>query len=92
MFQKEPSGHAGMEHGAFKGLTGDSGSSAGSMERFRKETRCWLRSEKRRKDSLLREAKPRSEAALLNPLPSPARPSTPCRERRTLPTQPDTCT
>lgn len=68
--------------------------------RLRKDKRCWLRSENLRMDSLLREAKERSELVLLkSPVSSSPPPPlsteldkklrAPCRERRTFPTHPD---
>ncbi|KAL6456280.1 hypothetical protein MHYP_G00348230 [Metynnis hypsauchen] len=81
------------------GVAGEEG-----VARLRSDRRCWLRRLNLRNDSRLRLARLRREAALLNPPPSsppppppPARSipletklSAPCRERRMLPTQPDT--
>lgn len=77
---------------------------ASEVVRLRRDKRCWLRRLNLRKDSRLRLAKLRREAALLKPPPSSPPPPAdllstlletklraPWRERRTLPIQPDTC-
>lgn len=77
---------------------------ASEVVRLRRDKRCWLRRLNLRKDSRLRLARLRREAALLKPPPSSPPPPAdllstlletklrvPWRERRTFPIQPDTC-